>query len=60
MTEVRTSGEVVTTQERGTGYAVPVVRNVLEPRVQGVRGGLRWRERRSREERSYRGRCDRP
>jgi stage III sporulation protein AG len=34
--EVRTSGEVVTTQERGTGYAVPVVRNVLEPRVQGV------------------------
>ncbi|HHY31853.1 MAG TPA: hypothetical protein GX515_02345 [Firmicutes bacterium] len=35
-TEVRTSGEVVTTQERGTGYAVPVVRNVLEPRVQGV------------------------
>ncbi|MGE5593201.1 MAG: stage III sporulation protein AG [Betaproteobacteria bacterium] len=36
ITEVRTSGEVVTTQERGTGYAVPVVRNVLEPRVQGV------------------------
>lgn len=35
-TEVRTSGEVVTTQERGSGYAVPVVRNVLEPRVQGV------------------------
>ncbi|NLG79029.1 MAG: stage III sporulation protein AG [Firmicutes bacterium] len=35
-TEVRTSGEVVTTQERGSGYTVPVVRNVLEPRVQGV------------------------
>ncbi len=35
-TEVRTTGEVVTTQDRGSGYAVPVVRNVLEPRVQGV------------------------
>ncbi|MDI7246008.1 MAG: hypothetical protein QME92_00835 [Bacillota bacterium] len=35
-TEVRTSGEVVTTQERTSGYAMPVVRNVLEPRVQGV------------------------
>jgi len=35
-TEVRTSGEVVTTQERAGGLAVPVVRNVMEPRVQGI------------------------
>lgn len=32
----RTSGEIVTTQERTTGVAVPVVRNFTEPRIQGV------------------------
>lgn len=35
-TEVRTSGEVVTAQEKAGGLAVPVVRSVMEPRVQGV------------------------
>lgn len=34
--QARTSGEVVTTQERTGGLAVPVVRSVMEPRVQGV------------------------
>ncbi len=34
--EVRTSGEVVTAQERTGGAAMPVVRSVMEPRVQGV------------------------
>lgn len=35
-TQVRTSGEVVTTQERTGGLAMAVVRSVIEPRVQGV------------------------
>ncbi len=35
-TQIRTSGEVVTTQERTTGVAVPVVRNFTEPKIQGV------------------------
>ena len=34
--QVRKSGEVVTTQERTTGLAVPVVRNFTEPKIQGV------------------------
>jgi stage III sporulation protein AG len=35
-TQTRKSGEIVTTQERTTGLAVPVVRNFTEPRIQGV------------------------
>lgn len=35
-TQVRKSGEIVTTQERTTGSALPVVRNFREPRIQGV------------------------
>jgi stage III sporulation protein AG len=35
-TQVRKSGEIVTTQERATGSALPVVRNFREPRIQGV------------------------
>ena len=35
-THVKKSGEIVTTQERATGSALPVVRNFQEPRIQGV------------------------
>lgn len=35
-TQVRRSGEIVTTQERTTGLVLPVVRNFQEPRIQGV------------------------
>jgi stage III sporulation protein AG len=35
-TQTRKSGEIVTTQERTTGLAMPVVRNHTEPRIQGV------------------------
>jgi len=35
-TQTRKSGEIVTTQERTTGLAVPVVRNFTEPKIQGV------------------------
>ena len=35
-TQVRESGEIVTTQERTTGSALPVVRSFREPQIQGV------------------------
>jgi len=35
-TQVRTSQQMVTTQERGGGLAMPVVRNTAEPHIQGV------------------------